>query len=180
MKIALIITLSIIALLVVVYAYYGGFTTINVQFDEQGGETVVYEHISGDYRQSGAVMDKIYYSLFNDYKIETFKGFGIYYDNPQQVEKSKLRSEAGSIIEESDLDKLDQLPKEFQIKRIEKKKYIVSTFPYKGKMSVMFSIMRVYPALNAFSEKQGIKGGAVMEIYDIPNKTIYYRQTIEE
>jgi len=123
-------------------------------------------------------MDKVYYSLLNDYKIETFKGFGIYYDNPQKVEKSKLRSEIGCIIENKDLDKIKDLPSNFKIKVLPEKEYITTVFPFKGKMSIMVSLMKVYPALGKFAQKHELKGGAVMEIYDMPNKKIYYRQEI--
>lgn len=46
-------------------------------------------------------------------------------------------------------------------------------------MSVMFSVMKVYPALQKYISKKGFKEeGAVIEIYDIPNKKILYRKEI--
>lgn len=179
MKIALIIIVVLILTILLFYSYYGGFYKIQITTEKQGGETVVYQEITGDYRQSGQVMDKIYYSLLNDYKITTYKGIGIYYDNPQKVEKDKLRSEAGCIIEENDYTKLSDLPENFKIKRIDTKEYITTSFPYKGKMSVMFSIMKVYPALQKYTADNGFnEEGAVIEIYDIPNKKIFYRKEI--
>lgn len=182
MKIAIFIILGLIILLLVVYAYFGGFKKINITISQQGGETVVYEDITGEYSKSGVVMDKIYYVLKDSHKIETYKGFGIYYDNPQKVEKSKLRSEAGCIIEQKDLDKLaniQQLP--FKTKVLPTAKYITTEFPFKGKMSVMISLFKVYPALQKYSEVNSLNpDGYVMEIYDVPNGMIYYRKEIKE
>ncbi|MCP4130413.1 MAG: hypothetical protein GY754_05480 [bacterium] len=163
------------------YAYYGGFKKPTISISVAGGETLLYEEITGDYRQSGIVMDKIYYSLLNDNKIETFKGFGLYFDNPQKVEKSKLRSQAGCIIESKDAHHIPALKNSYSIRLFPEQKYITAEFPYKGKISVLLSIMKVYPALNEFAKLQGYKEESpVMEVYDIPNSRILYRKSIIE
>lgn len=177
MKIVLVAIICIVVICLIVYSYYSGFKRLNIQIAETGGETVVYESITGDYKQSGVVMDKIYYALLNDHKIETYKGYGKYMDNPQKVEKSRLRSEAGCVIEPRDLEKISELPAELKSKTLPVQNYIVTEFPYKGKLSVMFSIMKVYPALSKFAEANGFDSeGAVSELYDIPNKKIIYRK----
>jgi hypothetical protein len=45
-------------------------------------------------------------------------------------------------------------------------------------MSIIFSLIKVYPALNKYAEEHKLHGGTVMEIYDMPNKKIFYRQEI--
>ena len=179
MKIILIVLAILIIALIAFYAYYGGFKKIHISISESGGEILIYEKIQGDYKQSGVIMDKIYNSLLNEDKIETFKGFGIYYDNPQKVEKSKLRSEAGCILEKKDIDKLPGLEKKYTTRTFSKKKYIITEFPYKGKVSIFFSIMKVYPALNKFAEQNGFnEESAVMEMYDVSNNKILYRKEL--
>ena len=181
MKWILVAIIVIIALIVVTYAYYGGFKKVNFQTSKQGGEMLVYEEVTGDYKQSGPVMDKVYYSLLNEDKIETFKGFGIYYDNPQKVETSKLRSEVGCILENSDTARITELTAKYKVKTYPKQSYLTTEFPYKGKLSVLVGVMRVYPAMNKYITEQGMsEKGAVMEIYDIPNKKILYRKEIVE
>jgi DNA gyrase inhibitor GyrI len=178
-QIIIIVVAAIVAIVLGFAAYWGAFKSIQFRVVEQGGETLVYEEMTGDYRQSGVVMDRVYYSLLNDYKIETFKGFGIYYDNPQKVETSKLRSELGCILEESDIHRLNELEGNFKIKTYPKGKYIVAEFPYKGKLSVIFGIMKVYPALNKYVKNNSFnEDGAIMEIYDTPGKKIVYRKAI--
>lgn len=179
MKLTLIIIGLVLVIGLFVFSYYGGFKKVNCRIEKQGGETLVYKQMTGDYAKSGKLMDEIYYSLLNDYGIETFKGFGMYYDNPKEVEKSELRSEVGCIIEEKDTSRLAEIKEDFKIKTFPEGSFAVAEFPSKGKLSVFFGIMKVYPAIDKFVEKQGYKKeGYVMEIYDVPNKKILYRKQL--
>ncbi len=178
MNVTTIILVTVVTLVAVgasVSAYYGTFKKLTIEVKEAGGETIVFEEIKGDYRQSGVVMDKIYYSLLNDDEITTYKGFGTYYDNPKKVKTEDLRSEAGSILESSDLDKVNELRLKYNIKNLPKEEYIVTEFPYKNTMSVFFSLMKVYPALTKYAKENNHREDTpVTEIYDIPNNKIIY------
>lgn len=180
MKIILIIFGVFIVLFVSVYAYYGGFSKVYVKVENQGGEVVVYENVTGDYKQTPKVSDKIYYSLLNDEQIETTRGIGIFYDNPRKVEKDKLRSEVGCIVENADSTMIARLSDKYQIKTLRKGDYIVAEFPFKGTMSILMGIMKVYPALSTYCEKNGYKESPVIEIYDVPNgKIIYWKEAMK-
>ncbi len=177
MKIALIILGLIVVIIAALFIYYGGLRRVDFSIAKQGGETLVYVEQTGDYSKSAGPIDKMYYSLLNEEGIETFRGFGIYYDNPQKVEKSRLRSEVGNILEDPDPAILKKLEGRYNIKTLTEKEYIVTEFPYRGKMSVMMGIMKVYPAMNRFVKENGFdEDGWVMEIYDIPGKKIVYRK----
>ena len=176
MNIVLIILAVLVVLLIAIYAYYGGFGKINFRIENQGGETVVYENVTGDYSQTPKVSDKIYYALLNEEKIATTKGIGIYYDNPKKVEKDKLRSDIGCIVENTDSATLTRLAEKYQIKTLPQSDFVVAEFPFKGKLSVLFGIMRVYPALDKFNKEHGYIESPITEIYDVPNKKIIYRQ----
>jgi DNA gyrase inhibitor GyrI len=179
MKILIIIVLAIVATAFGVYAYLGGFQKINFSIRDAGGEVLVYENHIGEYKNTGPVMDKIYYSLLEEEKIETYKGFGIYYDDPSKVDKTKLRSEVGCILENPDAETLERLNGKYKIKTFPKGSYLVAEFPYKGKMSVIMGIMRVYPVMNTFIKEHNIaEDGYIMEIYDVPGKRIEYRKTL--
>lgn len=163
------------------YAYYGGLNDITFKTENQGGETVAYESVTGDYSQTPVYTDKIYNSLLNEDKIETTRGFGIFYDNPKDVDTDKLRSEVGCIIDTT-LDSIQtaQLSKKYNIKTLPQSKYIVAEFPYKGSASIMVGIFKVYPALENYSKENNITTtGPVTEIYDVPNMKIVYRQQIQ-
>ena len=176
MKAVLIILAVLVVLLIVVYAYYGGLRKISFSIENQGGETVVYENLTGDYSQTAKVSDKVYYSLLNEDKVATTRGIGIYYDNPKKVEKSKLRAEVGCIVENVDGAVLAGLSEKYQVKTLPVSTFVVAEFPFKGKLSVLFGIMKVYPALEKFNKEHGYIESPITEIYDVPNKKITYRQ----
>lgn len=181
MKTTIIITLAILVLLAIVFIYYGGLTKVNCRVEKQGGEVLVYKPMTGDYAQSGKLMDEVYHSLLDDYGIDTYKGFGIYYDSPKVVEKSKLRSEVGCVVEDQDSSKVGQIADDLLVKTFPEASYIVAEFPSKGKLSILFGIMKVYPAIEKYVEANGYKNeGYVMEMYDVPNKKIIYRKEIVE
>ena len=176
MKVVLIVVAILVVLFIVIYAYYGGFKKISFKIENQGGELVVYESFTGDYSQTAKVGDKVYYALLNDEKLETFKGIGIYYDNPKKVEKSKLRAESGCIVENTDSATIARLAEKYKLKTLPQSEFIVTEFPFKGKLSVLLGIMKVYPALEKFSEEHGYIESPITEIYDVPNKKIIYRK----
>jgi len=181
MEIVLIVIVVFFAFLAGLFGYYGGFNRVTCRIEKQGGEKLIYKQMTGDYAKSAKLMDEIYYSLLNNHAIETYKGFGIFYDNPKEVEKRKLRSEIGCIIEEKDSPKLADITEGLNIKTFPEKSYLVAEFPSKGKLSILFGILKVYPAIEKFVEEKGYKKeGAVMEIYDVPNKKIVYRKEIVE
>lgn len=180
MKIVLLILVIILIIILIAYAYYGGFSKVNVFVDEQGGEVCVYESVVGDYSQTAKYTNKIYYDLLNNYKIETYKGFGTFFDNPQKVDKSKLRSDVGCILEPSDDARTGELQAKYKVKTFSRGSYVVAEFPLKGKMSFIFGVFKVYPAIIKFCKMQGYSEDTpVTEIYDVPNKKIIYRKDIK-
>ncbi|WP_281541224.1 GyrI-like domain-containing protein [Maribacter aestuarii] len=160
------------------FAYYGGFTKISPEIIQCGGETLVYEKMTGDYAQSAIVSDRVYQNLIDDHGIETTKGFGIYYDNPKTKEKSTLRSDVGCILE-TDFDKLDAIRADFEVSEYPLGEYLVAEFPNRGMSSVILGIIKVYPALERYVEENGYESDTpVMEIWDVPNKKITYRKQL--
>lgn len=179
MKIVLIIIAVSALVLLAIYSWLGGFKKIRFSLEEAGGEVLVYESHTGDYKNAGKVIDKMYYALLNEEKVECFRGFGIYYDNPQKVEKEKLRAEVGNILENPAPEVLTQLTPKYNIKTLDKQKYLVAEFPYKNQMSIIMGIMKVYPALNRCIRENNLsEEGFVMEIYDIPGEKIIYRKEL--
>ena len=176
LKIILIVLVAITAIFISVYAYYGGFHSIEFRTKEQGGEILVYEDVVGDYSQTVEIADQVFYSLLNDFNIETFRGFGIYYDNPAEVEASILRSKVGRILEDADSAKMELIGQKFKVKTLPKGTYTMTEFPYKGMMSILVGLMKVYPEMHKQHAKGNIEiDGPIMEIYDVPNKKIIYR-----
>lgn len=176
LKITLLIIVILTIIVLAVYTYYGGFSKVEIRTEQQGGEIFVYDSMTGDYSRSGVYMDSIYHVLLNDYNTETYKGCGIYYDDPQNVEKENLRSEIGCILEPKDSVKIKEISNKYKIKTLPEGKYMVAEFPFKGTISIFVGMMKVYPALEKYYNENDINSsGPIMEIYDIPNGKIIYR-----
>ena len=177
-KVVWVLLIAIVVILSV-YGFYGGFTKITPDIAKEGGETLVYEKITGDYRQSSTVSDKVYHSLLRDYNIETTKGFGIYYDNPKNVATNQLRADVGCIVDSEHLDEWEALRTNFEVTTFPIDEYLVAEFPYKGKLSVLIGIFKVYPEIETYIEENDYQSDTpVMEIWDIPNKKIIYRKKL--
>jgi uncharacterized glyoxalase superfamily protein PhnB len=176
MKIVLLIILVVLILLIAAFAYFGGFSKITIQNSSLGGEILVYENLTGAYNQAGKITDKVYYTLLNEYNIETTKGFSIFYDNPKHVEQSKLRSEIGCIVDNIDNQTLETLKENLLVKTLPAENRISAEFPFKGSFSIMLGLMKVYPAFEKYIAEHNLADGPVMEIYDVPNKKIIYRK----
>ncbi len=179
MKYVLIIIAVLVVALFVWLTYSGMFAKVEIKQEKAGGYWLVYEDFVGDYSNAGKITDKVYQEL-KEMGIETTKGFGIYKDNPQEVAREECHSELGCILEPIDLDKLDIIKEKFKVKNFIKQDCITAEFPFKNKMSIMFGIFKVYPKINEYMNANDISQGPIMEVYDIPNKKIYYLKSIEE
>ncbi len=155
--------------------YLGFFSKIIIEEKEMGPFVLIYEDHKGDYKWTAKIQNDIYYSLLNEYKIETFKGFGIYYDNPKKVPVNELRSIAGCILEKWDYNKIIYLKeKSFKIKEIPIQNSIVVEFPYKNSFSIIAGIIKVYPKIEQYIQDNNLKTNEIMEIYDVPSNKIIY------
>lgn len=153
----------------------GFFREVIVQEKAMGPYMMVYEKHIGDYQESGVIQKKIYDELISKANIETFKGVGIYYDDPGEVATDKLRSEIGCILEEDDLEKIDMLKDmNFHIKEIASAKYLYAEFPYKNSLSIFMGIIKVYPVLKKYIADNKLTMREMIEIYDIPSRKIIY------
>lgn len=171
--------LVVAAIILGIYAYFGGFTKLNFKVERAGGETIVYKQVVGEYSKSAEMMTSINEDLLNDYGITAMKNVGIYYDDPELIEKDKLRSDIGCIITTTDQTKLEELQKTFQIKQLPQQDYLITQIPFKGFFSIMIGIFKVYPAMEKYLDKYDLSDdGAITEIYDKENKVIIYRKEI--
>ena len=176
-KIILSVIICLLIIAVMIFANYSGFSHVKVQVKRAGGETLVYRDLKGSYSQTEDAINKINYDMKTQFKVEPIRGFGIYFDNPRSVEENKLRSEAGSILENADTTQLLGIKEKFNVKVCPVKEYITAEFPFKGKMSIMIGLVKVYPALLKYVKANGYsEAGPIMEIYDMPNNKILYRK----
>ncbi|HJD76471.1 MAG TPA: hypothetical protein K8W04_10520 [Bacteroides reticulotermitis] len=178
MIIVLILICVLILLVIVCYVYYGGLNTVICRVENQKEEVIVYEPIIGDYKKTSKYTNKIYYELLDKEKIETTRGIAIFYDNPRQTDKSKLRSDVGCILNNPDHATLAKLSANYLVKTLPGNSFITTEFPIKGSLSFIIGVIKAYPALTKYCQKEGIKESPITEIYDIPNKKIIYRKEV--
>lgn len=176
----ILIALLVVAVIILgIYAYFGGFTSLDFKITQAGGETIVYKEVIGDYGKTGEMMTAISEDLISDYGITTTQNIGIYYDDPELTEKDKLRSEVGCIINKEHQSKLNELQKTYSLKTLPKQDYLITQIPYKGFFSIMIGIFKVYPAMEKYLDKNKMSDdGPITEIYDKQNKVIIYRKEI--
>ena len=180
LKILGIFFLALLLFGVAILVHAGLFESIVTTEQETGPYTLVYQDHLGSYSKVKPAMDEVYDGLLG-MGIETTRGAGIYYDNPQQVAADKLRSQVGSLLEDQDLAKVSQIKQTFKIKEIPQQQAIVVEFPIKNMLSYIIGPAKVYGEANALWQQQGYpQYEYAVEIYDIPNKTITYIMPIRE
>ncbi|MCU0822480.1 MAG: GyrI-like domain-containing protein [Spirochaetes bacterium] len=167
------ILVVVISIVLLVLAYFGLFVPIKISEETVGPFWLVYEKYTGDYKNVGPVMDKLYYDLKKD-GIETSRGFGIYYDNPEKVDKDKLRSAVGCILENKDESKLDGLKKKYNAIQYPASNCAIVRFPFNGTLSIIIGIMRVYPKLGKYMKDHNYPEAPFIEIYNEAGEEIQY------
>ena len=175
----IVIVIGVIAILsLIVLARYGLFYSVSVSEKNVGPYLLVYRTHIGDYKGVGPIISEIYDDLKNNYSIEATKGFGLYYDNPQEVDKAKLRSIVGCIVEGRSVEDLKKVSNKYGVKEYPSSKSVVAEFPYKGKMSIIIGIFKVYPKLGSYIKEHKYTQTPIMELYDQPHKRIEYISSI--
>lgn len=171
-KIIVIIIAIIIAALVSFLGYMGMFSSIAVAEREMGPYTYAFKSFTGPYSNTGPVFDSVYNELTSA-GIKSERGIGVYYDNPSEVDSSKLKSDCGSIIAEGDAGKVKNL-KGLLTATMPKGMFMVAEFPIKNSFSYMVGPMKVYPSIAAYIKEKKYKPSAGVEIYDMKNGVILY------
>ena len=182
MQVAVIITVVVVLGIVALLAYlsrYGLFSSVRITEKNTGPYLLVYKKHIGDYKNVGPVMDNLYYDLQDNHGITTTKGFGLYYDKPQDVAKEELRSIVGCIIEGNSIEDLNEISSKYGVKEYPISKSVVAEFPYKGQMSIILGIFKVYPKLSAYIMAHKYAATPIMELYDQPNGKIEYIASVE-
>ena len=159
--------------LVLLLGYAGMFANVSVSEQKMGPYTFAYEDFTGPYQKTMPVFADVT-NILNAQGIRSEKGIGVYFDNPANVPADKLRSYCGSIIDEKDAPKADGLSQKIKIGRFAQSDCVVAEFPVKTTLSYMVGPMRVYPELAKYIIAKGYPMNEAYELYDMPNKKVYY------
>lgn len=159
-------------------AYFGLFASVEAERGRTGAYRLVYKDLTGPYDQVAATMDELYFELL-DQGVETRRGFGLYFDNPEEVPAAELRSRVGCVVEPEAWAALDSVRDQFQVMDYPDVEAVVARFPYRGSASIMFGAMKVYPKL---AQALGTRpaGGPALEVYDLDLRSIFYAMPLED
>ena len=156
--------------------YMGMLSNYEIQKREIGPFNYVYEPYVGPYPETGKVGMEIYNSLKDD-GIDSEIGLGIYFDNPEVTPSNQLRSEMGSVLTDSDYEKLPSFADKYDYKIVPKTNSLVVEFPIRNFLSYMMGPMKVYPLMESYMEKNGYvvtEEDVGIEIYDMEKNVIIY------
>jgi hypothetical protein len=107
--------------------------------------------------------------------IVTEKGFGIYYNNPEIVNKENCRSFIGVILDKKDFEKIDELKSAgLKVDSIPFSQSLTAEFPINNSFSYMIRPWKAYPVLLKYMKEKKYTTDLTMEIYDIRNRKIVF------
>lgn len=172
---AVLLVLAVLLILGLVWlAPQGLMTKPTVAEETVGPYWMVYQEVTGDYRNTPVAMDAVYDTLV-ERGIETTHGVGLYLDNPASVAKEALRSHVGCLVDSAQYAAvMEAVGFPYSTKKFAARSAHVARFPLRGQMSYMFGAIKAYKALGKVSEEEGLSERAMMEIYDVPGEEIRY------
>lgn len=173
---------ALTAMLTLVWAYYGGFASpAPVTEGVAGPYYIAYISHTGPHKKIGDVLGRLKDAI-ETAGITEYRAGGLFYDDPKIAGEEKCRSEAIAVLKKSDWEKLKGHAV-LKTRVLERRSYLVTSFPFRGMLSVMAGVMKVYPLYADFSRANNIapyvyreknfENDYGIEIYG-PEKILYY------
>ena len=178
LKISFFSVTVIVGILLILNAY-GLFAQVKMSERTVGPYVLIYSKWVGDYKVTGAVMNKVTVELKENHNIKCAQSFGLYYDNPNTVPTEKLRSLGGCVVKGKTAAELAKLNLEYPVYEFPETKSVVTEFPFKGAPSIIFGVIKVYPKLAEYLQTHRIAPSPIMELYDDANESITYISPID-
>ncbi|MFA9388980.1 MAG: hypothetical protein ACERKD_04200 [Prolixibacteraceae bacterium] len=174
------IILGVLILSVFVYlGFYNAFYSPKFELSDEGGETIVYQAVNDRYQLTDSFMKQVFNELYEKNGIVITKGIGLHEYDPALDEQKLTTLFAGCIVADEDTASLARIKTSFTTGKTAYQEYIVSDFPLKGTMSLMFGMYKIYPKLNAYCTQNGYSTEEpVTEIYNRVDKKIHYRRKL--
>ena len=161
-------------ILAAVLGWYGYFSSVLVQEKPVGPYLMVYQKHTGSPNGVGDTIAKIHQNLSVEFKVNSMVDFGLYYDDPKLVDPEKCRALIGCIIENDSEGDLHAISEKYIVATLPRGMAVVVDYPYRNKLSVLFGVLKGYPALLAFMKENNIPLKPVLELYDVDRKRVRY------
>ena len=157
-----------------VIAWYGYFSAVTVQEKPVGPYTMVYRVYVGSSSGVGPLLAEIHASLVGEFQVENPVAFGLYYDDPKTTPPDECRILVGCIIEDDQDGDLHAISAKYSVAIFPRGMAIVADYPYRNKLSVLFGMLKAYPALLTYGEEHQIARKPILEMYDAKRGRIRY------
>ncbi len=162
------VTIGLVAFLLYLAQYTGGFKSVYVGLDERGPYTLLYKNHNGAYHKIVESIQQVE-TWAKENKLDCKYTFGEFFDDPNVTEEGRLKSRAGCLIEEKNTTataalKNMTLPPDFLQGSLPKTKAVIALFS--GSPGI--GPLKVYPKAEAFIKENQLKRkGSVVEIYEV-------------
>ena len=177
------IILTILILLISYLVYETAILTPIIIKKESWPELQIsYTTFIGPYKDAYQNVKKVEEFLQKKYNRDFSQDpcFGIYYDNPQKVEANKCRSVIGKILP-SNIEPGQEKEGLIRFDKIEAiKDAIVVDYPLRSFLSIITGIIRTYPKLSQYLEKNGGQKNAMIELYGYRGKNTTFLTGLNE
>jgi DNA gyrase inhibitor GyrI len=142
----------VIAILIGVYAYNGGFSKADVRIQHQGELLVVGMDHKGAYKNIGTAFEKVT-KIKETAKLDSAVLIGVYLDDPKTVAEESLRSFAGFTVPNMEVGTaICKNNPGCYIMPLEEGEAYVCDLKTSGTLSMIIAAMKAYPALGDAAE----------------------------
>lgn len=157
-----------------VLAWYGYFGAVVVREKPVGPYLMVYKKYTGSPGGVGPLISAIHQDLSTEFEITSMVDFGLYYDDPKVVAPEKCRAIVGCIIEDDKEGDLHAISEKYIVATLPRGMAVVADYPYKNKLSILFGVLKGYPAVRQYVEEHQLGTKPVLELYDVSRQRIRY------
>jgi effector-binding domain-containing protein len=146
----------------------GVHKSVEMSLTQEGPYLMLYKEHRGAYHKTAPVIGEVE-TWAKAHQLDCHQTFGQYFDHPELVEESRLRSYAGCVVtasQESFLSLLEKNPPppDYKNQSVEKRKYVKAIFSG----SPAIGPWKVYSKAEQYMrEGRLVPDGAVIEIYEI-------------
>lgn len=148
--------------------YCGLFAPIDIKAEKPPFQElkVAYKFSRGSYKNSGALFTEAHSIA------PTLKCIGVYYDDPNEVDVPRLRYLVGVVLNDTDRPATKEVKEQLEAEGFKTASFpavdhaVTTVFPFRGSVSVMIAMARVYPKLREYIKEKLLCARPLMEIYE--------------
>lgn len=149
-------------------SYCGLFAPIDIKAEKPPFKElqVAYKFCRGSYKNSGALFTEVHSIA------PSLKCIGVYYDDPNEVEPLRLRYLVGVVLNDTDQPAAPAVKEQLEAEGFKTARFpavdhaVTTVFPFRGSVSVMIAMARVYPKLREYIKEKLLCARPLMEIYE--------------